>query len=235
MIYWEWRVDKQSSAEEPAKKGGVSTTAWEKYKASSAIPYKKIHGWIIATSQQVQPLLAPFLATNSFHCSYHFSSYPSHLLFFFLSSQAQLTFITYTRTCTQGRADRNPHHSRREEEETRKTAKDDDARLTDNKGNLKWLYLLHTQWKTTWLSCLQWKQGLSLPEWWKMCTSHHVKGMDDMSRKHPSAQAWAASDRAVQTLPPPEKSNYKSGGNSPKFCSNAMKHMHLLFGRRSSS
>lgn len=45
--------------------------------------------------------------------------------------------------------DRNPHHSKEEEEETKKTAKDDDAWLIDSKGNLKWLYLLHTPWKTT--------------------------------------------------------------------------------------
>lgn len=63
----------------------------------------------------------------------------------------------------------------------KENSKDDDAWLIDSKGNLKWLYLLHTQWKTTWLSHLQWKQGLSLPEQWKICTSHHVKGMDDRS------------------------------------------------------
>lgn len=54
-------------------------------------------------------------------------------------------------------------------------------------------------------------------------------------RKHPSSQAQAASDRAVQTLLPFEKSNYKSGGNSLKFCSNTTKCKHLQFGRKSSN
>lgn len=75
----------------------------------------------------MQPLLTPSTALP-------FSPYPSHLLFLVppLTSQPQLTFITYARTCTQGRTDRNPHLSK-EEEETRKTARDDDAWLIDSK------------------------------------------------------------------------------------------------------
>lgn len=121
-----------------------------------------------------------FLATTSFHCSSHLSSYPSHLLFFFLSSPDSLNLLS---AHMQGLAHKgeltNLHHSKGEEEETRKTAKDDDAWLTNSKGNL-----LHTQWKPAWLSCLEQKQGLSLPEWWKMCTSRHVNVMVDTSSRN---------------------------------------------------
>lgn len=68
--------------------------------------------------------------------------------------------------------------------------------IMESKGNLKKFYLLHVQQNTTWLFCIQGKQGLSIPEWWKVCISHH--GWHEF-RKHSSLQV--ASDRAVQVLP----------------------------------
>lgn len=182
MIYREWGVNNWVLKNQP--KEVVLVPLHETSTRLHLQYHTKTHmAEIIATRQWEQPLLT---LSRSHHLPLLFLSlpnpYPSHLLFFFSSSSHRLNLLSsHMQTYTQGRADRNPRHRKGEEEETKNITEDDDAWLRDGKSNLRWLYLLCTQWKTTWPSCLQWNQGLSRPKWWKMCTSHHMKGMDDMS------------------------------------------------------
>lgn len=124
------------------QKGDISTTAWSKYKASFAIPCENIHGWVIATSQRGQPLLNPFWPPPSSDIPPISLIHPIHSS----SSSPHLTASTYFHYICKDLHTRKSRqkstHSKGEEEEkeTRRTAKDGDARLIDGKGNLQWLY-----------------------------------------------------------------------------------------------
>lgn len=226
MVYWEWGVNKTFECRRTSQRN-VWRVPWHKtstrlhlqyhaktYMAKSQLQVSKCNNYSLLPGHHLLQLLFPFLL-----------SMQSVVFLPLLASQ--LTFITHARTYTQGRADKNLPHSKGEEEETRKTA-EDDVWLTAKVISYGSTLYTHSG---KLLLCLQ-QQGLSLPEWRKMCTPSCKQHGWHKSKKHPSSQASAPSDRAVQTLPSSEKSNYDSGGNPPKFWFNVMKHMHLQFRRR---
>lgn len=170
MVYWEWGVDKTFACRRTSQRN-VWWVPWceastrlhlqyhaKTYMAESQLQVSECNNYSLLPGHHLLPLLFPFLLS----------------VVFLPLLASQLTFITHARTYTKGRADRNPPQSKGEEEEIRKTAKDD-IWLIAKVISYGYTFYIHSG---KLLSCLQ-QQGLSLPEWRKMSTSHLVSSTDD--------------------------------------------------------